>query len=103
MKCAACLAAGATFEQLLDRDWPPDAVTVVRGSAYCAVHAAEAEVIWQDMIYRRADLKSAINAEKRKGRNSGLLHAAQRAVAFFDRQLAQPHESAGHRALTEGE
>lgn len=38
----------------------------------------------QWLIYRRADLNAAIAHEQALGRNTGLLHAARRAVALLD-------------------
>jgi hypothetical protein len=40
-----------------------------------------------DMVNRRSDLQAAIEREEKRGRDTGLLHAARRAVAAMDKWL----------------
>lgn len=38
MKCYICLLHDPTPEQLMDKTWPPNAITQVAGTAVCAEH-----------------------------------------------------------------
>lgn len=41
MKCYICILHGAEIETLMDdKNWPPDAITTVGGTAVCAEHVS---------------------------------------------------------------